>query len=60
MPTAVTGELSAELRGWCGSDVFSPRLFGFRRDPEESAFWLDDDLPHVRRWAEAEAEAEGK
>jgi hypothetical protein len=20
--------------------------------PEESAFWLDDDLPHVRRWAE--------
>ncbi|MEU6056540.1 M24 family metallopeptidase [Streptomyces sp. NPDC047097] len=20
------------------------------RDPEESAFWLDDDLPHVRRW----------
>ncbi|MFF5447420.1 M24 family metallopeptidase [Streptomyces sp. NPDC012888] len=24
------------------------------RDPEESAFWLDDDLPHVRRWAETE------
>lgn len=22
------------------------------RDPEESAYWLDDDLPHVRRWAE--------
>ncbi|WUW92811.1 M24 family metallopeptidase [Streptomyces sp. NBC_01451] len=22
-------------------------------DPQESAFWLDDDLPHVRRWAEA-------
>lgn len=22
------------------------------RDPEQSAFWLDDDLPHVRRWAE--------
>jgi Xaa-Pro aminopeptidase len=22
------------------------------RDAEESAFWLDDDLPHVRRWAE--------
>ncbi|MGW4197838.1 M24 family metallopeptidase [Streptomyces sp. NPDC005004] len=22
------------------------------RDPDESAFWLDDDLPHVRRWAE--------
>ncbi|MBO0652420.1 aminopeptidase P family protein [Streptomyces triculaminicus] len=22
------------------------------RDPEESAFWLDDDLPHVRRWQE--------
>lgn len=21
------------------------------RDPEESAFWLDDDLPHVRGWA---------
>ncbi|MFE7953879.1 MULTISPECIES: M24 family metallopeptidase [unclassified Streptomyces] len=21
-------------------------------DPAESAFWLDDDLPHVRRWAE--------
>ncbi|TGB01737.1 aminopeptidase P family protein [Streptomyces palmae] len=20
------------------------------RDPQESAFWLDDDLPHVRRW----------
>ncbi|NUR44275.1 MAG: M24 family metallopeptidase, partial [Streptomyces sp.] len=24
------------------------------RDPEESAFWLDDDLPHVRRWTEGE------
>ncbi|MEW2137432.1 M24 family metallopeptidase [Streptomyces sp. NPDC005409] len=24
-------------------------------DPEESAFWLDDDLPHVRRWAEERA-----
>lgn len=22
------------------------------RDPQQSAFWLDDDLPHVRRWAE--------
>lgn len=22
------------------------------RDPERTAFWLDDDLPHVRRWAE--------
>lgn len=22
------------------------------RDSEQSAFWLDDDLPHVRRWAE--------
>lgn len=22
------------------------------KDPEQSAFWLDDDLPHVRRWAE--------
>ncbi|MCI3224661.1 M24 family metallopeptidase [Streptomyces sp. NP-1717] len=22
------------------------------RDPAQSAFWLDDDLPHVRRWAE--------
>jgi hypothetical protein len=22
------------------------------KDPEESAFWLDDDLPHVRRRAE--------
>ncbi|MGW5673887.1 M24 family metallopeptidase [Streptomyces sp. NPDC003860] len=21
------------------------------KDPQESAFWLDDDLPHVRRWA---------
>ncbi|MFD5582260.1 M24 family metallopeptidase [Streptomyces sp. NPDC127063] len=21
-------------------------------DPAESAFWLDDDLPHVRRWVE--------
>ncbi|WP_121747945.1 M24 family metallopeptidase [Streptomyces sp. E2N166] len=21
-------------------------------DPEQSAFWLDDDLPHVRHWAE--------
>jgi hypothetical protein len=21
------------------------------RDPEQSAFWLDNDLPHVRRWA---------
>ncbi|CAM5596608.1 Aminopeptidase P family protein OS=Streptomyces alboniger OX=132473 GN=CP975_17350 PE=4 SV=1 [Streptomyces alboniger] len=27
------------------------------RDPEESAFWLDDDLPHVRRWAEERAAA---
>ncbi|WP_329811665.1 M24 family metallopeptidase [Streptomyces sp. GSL17-113] len=26
------------------------------RDPEQSAFWLDDDLPHVRRWQE-EAQA---
>ncbi|WP_030755520.1 MULTISPECIES: M24 family metallopeptidase [unclassified Streptomyces] len=25
------------------------------QDPEESAFWLDDDLPHVRRWAEEKA-----
>ncbi|MFD3513150.1 M24 family metallopeptidase [Streptomyces sp. NPDC058657] len=25
------------------------------RDPEQSAFWLDDDLPHVRRWAEEKA-----
>ncbi|MEU3300930.1 M24 family metallopeptidase [Streptomyces sp. NPDC006678] len=25
------------------------------KDPEQSAFWLDDDLPHVRRWAEEEA-----
>ncbi|MEU6310320.1 M24 family metallopeptidase [Streptomyces sp. NPDC047014] len=25
------------------------------RDPGESAFWLDDDLPHVRRWAEERA-----
>ncbi|WP_425470891.1 M24 family metallopeptidase [Streptomyces armeniacus] len=25
------------------------------RDPEESAFWLDDDLPHVRRWREERA-----
>lgn len=22
------------------------------RDPAESTFWLDDDLPHVRRRAE--------
>lgn len=22
------------------------------RDPEEGAFWLDEDLPHVRRWQE--------
>jgi hypothetical protein len=22
------------------------------RHPRESTFWLDDDLPHVRRWAE--------
>lgn len=26
------------------------------RDPAESAFWLDDDLPHVRRWARRKAE----
>lgn len=25
------------------------------RNPEESAFWLDDDLPHVRRWQEEES-----
>ncbi|WP_460067598.1 M24 family metallopeptidase [Streptomyces sp. YKOK-I1] len=31
-------------------------------DPEEGAFWLDDDVPHVRRWAEAKTagKAEGK
>lgn len=28
------------------------------RDPQESAFWLDDDLPHVRRWAEGKVESE--
>lgn len=28
-------------------------------DPEESAFWLDDDLPHVQRWKEAESAARG-
>ncbi|MEE1929960.1 M24 family metallopeptidase [Streptomyces sp. TRM 70351] len=22
------------------------------RDPDEGAYWLDDDLPHVRRWRE--------
>ncbi|MFI9204154.1 M24 family metallopeptidase [Streptomyces sp. NPDC053048] len=27
------------------------------RDPQESAFWLDDDLPHVRRWREERAAA---
>ncbi len=27
------------------------------RDPEQSAFWLDDDLPHVRRWAEEKVAA---
>ncbi|MGX1271066.1 M24 family metallopeptidase [Streptomyces phaeoluteigriseus] len=26
------------------------------RDPVESAFWLDHDLPHVRRWALGKAE----
>ncbi|ANB07321.1 Xaa-Pro aminopeptidase [Streptomyces ambofaciens] len=51
-----------------GSWVVGPR-FGFRgmgarseeirvvadsADPEASAFRLDDDLPHVRRWAEEE------
>ncbi|MEU4871720.1 M24 family metallopeptidase [Streptomyces sp. NPDC021608] len=25
-------------------------------DPRERAFWLDDDLPHVRRWAQGKAE----
>ncbi|WEV26608.1 M24 family metallopeptidase [Streptomyces sp. 71268] len=25
------------------------------KDCEQSAFWLDDDLPHVRRWAEEKA-----
>lgn len=25
------------------------------KDPEQSAFWLDDDLPHVRRWQEEAA-----
>ncbi len=25
------------------------------KDPQESAFWLDDDLPHVRRWQEEKA-----
>ncbi|WP_228449775.1 M24 family metallopeptidase [Streptomyces alkaliterrae] len=29
------------------------------RDPEESAFWLDDDLPHVRRWQDCGSQ-EGK
>lgn len=27
------------------------------RDPQESAFWLDDDLPHVRRWQEEKVAA---
>ncbi|MFC8273642.1 M24 family metallopeptidase [Streptomyces sp. NPDC057271] len=27
------------------------------RDPEQSAFWLDNDLPHVRRWNEEGAAA---
>ncbi|MFF1440879.1 M24 family metallopeptidase [Streptomyces sp. NPDC058295] len=27
-------------------------------DPEESAFWLDDDLPHVRGWAGTGATAD--
>ncbi|AGK78549.1 Peptidase_M24 domain containing protein [Streptomyces microflavus DSM 40593] len=27
------------------------------KDPEQSAFWLDDDLPHVRRWAEEKVAA---
>jgi len=26
------------------------------KDPEQSAFWLDDELPHVTRWRAAEAE----
>ncbi|GGU81501.1 hypothetical protein GCM10010211_54550 [Streptomyces albospinus] len=25
------------------------------KNPQESAFWLDDDLPHVRRWQEEKA-----
>jgi hypothetical protein len=25
---------------------------------EDDAYWLDDDLPHVRRWASASAAAE--
>ncbi|CAM5638614.1 aminopeptidase P family protein [Streptomyces californicus] len=27
------------------------------KDPEQNAFWLDDDLPHVRRWAEEKVAA---
>ncbi|MFF2327627.1 MULTISPECIES: hypothetical protein [unclassified Streptomyces] len=27
------------------------------KDPEQGAFWLDDDLPHVRRWAEEKVAA---
>ncbi|MGW3493317.1 hypothetical protein [Streptomyces sp. NPDC001020] len=37
------------LASGCAETVVTPGDF---RDPEQSAFWLDDDLPHMRRWAE--------
>jgi len=43
MRAATSGYAPAGLRGY--SEVQ-------QLDREESAFWLDGDLPHLRRWQE--------
>ncbi|MER5357350.1 hypothetical protein [Streptomyces sp. NPDC002785] len=40
--------------GFRGTGAKFEKILGVTdsKDPEQNAFWLDDDLPHVRRWAE--------
>ncbi|GKQ38617.1 hypothetical protein ALMP_51480 [Streptomyces sp. A012304] len=40
-----------DFRG-TGATFEELRVVTDSRGPRQSAFWLDDDLPHVRRWAE--------
>jgi hypothetical protein len=51
MTTAVTGGLSVEPRGFEFEEIL---VVTDSEDPGQSAFRLDDDPPHVRRWAEDE------
>ncbi len=37
-----------------GADTEEILVVTDSRDPGQSAFRLDDDLPHTRRWAEEE------